>query len=906
MEAYTRGDVGIEDVIGRARQLPSGARFYRCALQVNPQHYSLSYRGQDNKLAPIQYAETMVKQSSDLGIELLAITDHNSVNDVDLFRRAAVSYDVTIMPGFELTSSDGVHVLCIYSPETAEQQLGRFLGEFGILEPSPSSDNCNSSFSEVLATVQRQGGITIAAHITTRKGLFAALSGQTRINAWRSKHLMAAQIPGSITNLPRNWRDIVQNRNPDYVRSHAAGERQAVALVNAKDIRESADLTHPAATCLIKMSELTIEGLRQAFLDPDSRIRLNSEPVPPEHTELVALAWEGGGFLDGAAIHFNQNLNVLIGGRGAGKSTVVESLRHVLDLDAIGEDARRAYQGIVRQVLRSGTKITLMARSHRPTERLYTIERTIPNPPVVRDDNGKLLNLVPKDIIPRVEVYGQHEISELSNSRENLTRLLHRFVPLDPSLKRRKASIRGNLQRTRRSVMDVYSELRDIEDRLDVLPSLQERLKRFQEAGFESRLREQSYVVREERVLNSVPQRLEPFRSCLETLRQELPIDRTFLSPKALQGLPGRDIISSANHVLEELSVHLLQITERMSQALGRAEEGVAMIYRGWEARKDQVEKEYQQILRDLQESAVDGEEFLRLQREIESLLPLRDRWALLQKAQTDYLDRRRSLLDEWEDLKAREFRHLDRAAQEVTKKLRNRVRVEVAYAGNRQPLFNLLQKRIGGRLSEAIVRLGMTPDLSLSEFVDHCRAGAESVKRAYGITPVQAGRLAGASEDVLMQIEELDLPPITTIQLNTAPLGDPPSWQLLENLSKGQKATAVLLLLLLESDSPLIIDQPEDDLDNRFITEAVVPRMREEKQLRQFVFSTHNANIPVLGDAELIVGLSASGEAEEGKAFIRPEHMGSIDAEPVRELVEDILEGGKHAFETRRLKYGF
>ena len=94
------------------------------------------------------------------------------------------------------------------------------------------------------------------------------------------------------------------------------------------------------------------------------------------------------------------------------------------------------------------------------------------------------------------------------------------------------------------------------------------------------------------------------------------------------------------------------------------------------------------------------------------------------------------------------------------------------------------------------------------------------------------------------MRIEELDLPPTTAFRLNTAPLGEPPSWQALDELSTGQKATAVLLLLLLESDAPLIVDQPEDDLDNRFITEGVVPRMRAEKQRRQFVFSTHNAEL--------------------------------------------------------------
>ena len=175
-----------------------------------------------------------------------------------------------------------------------------------------------------------------------------------------------------------------------------------------------------------------------------------------------------------------------------------------------------------------------------------------------------------------------------------------------------------------------------------------------------------------------------------------------------------------------------------------------------------------------------------------------------------------------------------------------------------------------------------------------------------FGIPGAQAERLAKNSDATLMQVEELDLPSTTRIELNTSPLHETENWQTLDQLSTGQKATAVLLLLLLESDAPLVVDQPEDDLDNRFITEGVVPRMREEKRRRQFLFSTHNANIPVLGDAELILGLSASGEADAGGAKVAPEHMGAIDARPVRELVEELLEGGEDAFERRRRKYGF
>jgi hypothetical protein len=156
------------------------------------------------------------------------------------------------------------------------------------------------------------------------------------------------------------------------------------------------------------------------------------------------------------------------------------------------------------------------------------------------------------------------------------------------------------------------------------------------------------------------------------------------------------------------------------------------------------------------------------------------------------------------------------------------------------------------------------------------------------------------------MEDEELDLPATTTIELNTAPEDEDAVWQKLDDLSTGQKATAVLLLLLLDSDAPLVVDQPEDDLDNRFITEGIVPKMREEKRRRQFVFATHNANIPVLGDAELIVGLSARSGAGQAEGALTAKHMGAIDARGVRELVEEVLEGGRRAFELRRLKYGF
>ena len=891
-------------VLSVARQLPNGASFHRCALQVNPLGYASNFRGQPGGGDSSGFAKAIVEKAVEVGVSVLAVTNHNDVSGVPAFRSAAAVHGIHVFPGFELYSEEGVHVLCIYPQDADDGQLERFLGEFGIRNTSPSSDLANQGFVSILGRVREQGGVAIAAHVTNDRGLFRVLSGAPRIRAWQAEDLRAIQIPGLVEDLPQDVRDIVENQNADYRRAPAAGEKLAIAAVNAKDIVKPADLDDPSATCWVKMSEVSIEGLRQAFLDPGSRIRLNPRSgklEPEEHAELVALAWEGG-FFDGASVHFNPNLNVLVGGRGTGKSTVIESIRSVLALDAVGDDARAAHDGIVRQVLKSGTKISLLIRAHRPAVREYRIERTIPNPPLVWDDRGEVSNLSPGDILPRVEVYGQHEISELARSGEKLTRLLDRFVDQDESLSRRKGDLRRDLESNRRSLLDTQAERRLIEDRLAALPGLEETVERFREAGLEDRLREQSLLVREERVLTSMPERLAPIREYAESLRREIPIDRVFLSPKALEDLPGRDILARGDDVFAQLASDLARIVDELEQALERAYQGVAAVRAEWETRKAEVQTAYERILRELQKSRVDGEEFIRLRRQIEELRPLRERQSLVQRVEREHTARRRLLLAEWEDLKAAEFRRLDGAAKQVSQQLRDKVQVEVTAAGDLEPLFETLREEIGGRLAEAIDSLARVEALSLTQFVEACRAGTAALTRDFSITGVQASRLASAGSEVLMRIEELDLPSTTTIRLNTAPIGEPPTWQTLKRLSTGQKATAVLLLLLLESEAPLIVDQPEDDLDNRFITEGVVPRMREEKQRRQFIFSTHNANIPVLGDAELIVGLSATSDA--GRTTT--EQMGSIDSQSVRMLVEEILEGGKEAFEMRRRKYGF
>ena len=211
------------------------------------------------------------------------------------------------------------------------------------------------------AVVLHIGAITYAnvEHVAADNGLLVTLEGQPRMNAWKSPDLYACALPGSIGDAPQNVRAILENKDAAHRRE------RPVAVINASDVNDPDDLAEKRSSCFIKMSALSVEGLRQAFLDPESRIRLNSDAPPEPHAEFIAMAWEGG-FLDGARLHFNGNLNVLVGGRGTGKSTVVESLRYVLAIDPLGEEANKAHQGVLKHVLKSGTKVSLLVRSHHP------------------------------------------------------------------------------------------------------------------------------------------------------------------------------------------------------------------------------------------------------------------------------------------------------------------------------------------------------------------------------------------------------------------------------------------------------------------------------------------------------------------------------------------------------------
>jgi hypothetical protein len=881
-----------------SQDVARGARFFRCALQVNPFAYLQRHNKQTAHTTEDEYNSALVSALKTQGIEALCVTDHFRVRTSATLRSVAQREGLYVFHGFEAVSKDGVHFLCIFDGDVREERLERIIGECGIRDDIVASPNASLDALELLEKAREWSAVLVAAHVSSSGGLLTTLSGQTRIQVWTSDALLACSLPGSPDEAPVEHKAILLNNDVSHKRD------RRIAVVNAQDASDPAGVGSPSQSCLIKMTQPSVEALRQAFLDPESRIRLLSEARPAINYEIVSISWEGG-FLDGVTLGLSPHMNCLIGGRGTGKSTVIESLRALFEMPPIGPEALKRHEAVLKAVVRPGTKITARVLVHRPAATQYLVELVVPGSPVVRTLNGDRSNIAARDLLPGLEVYGQHEISELAGDPRALTGVLARFVDPTDNTESVLRGVRRELQSSRTSIAGVSHRIVELEERVSALPRLEEQLRRFEEAGLATSLKEQAAIINESAELDEVEAILAPLHKVGEEIESILPISHEGLSFVALAASPLADQVDRLKAIVTELNENADGVNKQLDAALNKARVDLATARALHNSRQAEVEKRTQALLRSLGAGSTDGHEYLRTKSRVKELGPLRAELTKLQEQLKGLLKKREDALSALEDERAKHFRELERAAKRVTRKLDGAARVTVRYQGERGPLFDVLRK-VGGRMAETISALEEQETLTPLLLVARMREGAGALAASYQMPAAGAARLAAASGDVQMELEELELEHTTTIELNVAPPGSEPAWRNLDDLSAGQRATAVLLLLLLESNAPLVIDQPEDDLDNRFIYDSIVPRMRQEKHRRQLIFSTHNANIPVLGDAELIAGFQAAGDGSEGRGEVKPEHVGALDRRSVKELVEQVLEGGTEAFELRRRKYRY
>jgi len=877
------------------------ARFFKCALQVNPAGY-IQYRGQQQWLSESDYNQQLLVAALEAGVEVIGLADHGSVEGVDSIRTLFNQHGIVVFPGFEIASSEKIHFVCLFDESKSAQELERILGSLRLLDPQDGVRPSRLSAEQLIDEVNQQGGFIFAAHCTNDNGLLKI--GQMN-HVWQHQGLLAAQIPGSIEDLRgvENdfYRKVFLNKDANYKR-----ERE-MAAINAADVAKPDDIKLPGASCLIKMTKPCFASFKQAFLDAGSRVRLNSDKTENYASAIERIRFVGG-YLDGVDIELSDHLNAVIGGRGTGKSTLLECIRYAFALEPKTQNALKQHKSVIDTNLgkeRGLVEITL--RSAVLHGRKFTVSRKYGNQPVVVDEQGNISPYHPTDLLPGIELYGQNEIYEMTRDEHSRNQLIERFLEgeheqFDADI----AKVLAKLKENRESIKHALSQKDDVEAEVERLPKLLDQAKQYQDLGIEEKLEIIPKLEKEKQLKERVDEDVTRVKDAIEALKDSLP-DTVFLSDSALDGLPHADLFRQQRVVLDALKTGVQQALVQLEQLALNADTQLAPLKQALLEKQQTEEQNLEKAFQDIPASQGKtgrqiGAEYQTLLKQIEQIRPKQTTLQNRQLQIDELYSHRKKLLLELDQHTSARASSILKSVKRLTRKLEQKVRLTLQPEGNRQAFVDFLSECSLEGVGPKRLAWVLDGNFSPSNLAAAIRQGETELAQNFGVTGTVITALTRLPEIKLLELEELQLPDTMAIELNVTHGEREAVFRPIDDLSTGQQCTAVLHLLLLDNQDPLILDQPEDNLDNAFIAERIVAELRRAKLSRQFLFATHNANIPVFGDAEWIGVLSV----EDNKGVILPEQQGAIDVPKVQELAADILEGGKSAFNQRREKYGF
>lgn len=877
------------------------ARFFKCALQVNPANY-IRYRGDQQAQSEEVYNQQLLTAALEAGIEVVGLADHGSVDGVDQLRSLFAQNGIVVFPGFEIASSEKIHFVCLFDEGKTSQELERILGRLDLLRPLDGVLPTNLTAIQLIDKVKEIGGFIFAAHSTNDDGVL-----KRKMNhVWQHGALLAAQIPGSIEDLKEAsevlYYRAFTNKEDSYRR-----ERE-MAAINAADVAKPEDIKTPGASCLIKMTKPCFASFKQAFLDAGSRVRLNSDK-PENYASAIERVRFVGGYLDGVDVEFSEHLNAVIGGRGTGKSTLLECIRFAMDLEPFGKEAKSKHDAILKNNLGKESGIVeLIVRSATMHGRKFKVSRKWGNQPFVVDEQGNVTPYKPIDLLPGIELYGQNEIYEMTRDPQSRNQLIERFLEgdhanFDTTIEKVLIGLRDNREAINRAIQQKVNIEADVER----LPKLQDQARQFQSLGLDEKLKIIPKFEKEKQLKERITEEVNRVGEVIVNLKDSLP-DTAFLSDVALDELPHADLLKRQRDLLEQLTNNLTQAIANLEQMKAQATTGLVPLQQQLQHEITFEEQALENAFKEIPASQGKtgrqiGAEYQALLKQIEQIKP---KQTALQnrRIQIDelYSQRQKLLLELTEETSARS-RVMQQSVKRLNRKLDQKVRLKLQSEGNRQVFVNFLDgcnlEGVGPKRLLWVSEGNFSP-VNLAATI---RAGdVGTLQLEWGVTSSITQALGRMTESQLLQMEELLLPDTMAIELNVTHGEQDAHFRPIDDLSTGQQCTAVLHLLLLDNQDPLILDQPEDNLDNAFIADRIVSELRRAKLTRQFLFATHNANIPVFGDAEWIGVLSVG----DNKGCILPEQQGAIDVPAIQRLAAEILEGGKSAFNQRREKYGF
>ena len=622
----------------------------------------------------------------------------------------------------------------------------------------------------------------------------------------------------------------------------------------------------------------------------------------PAHHVVLGLRVTGG-FLAGAELEFADGLNCLIGGRGAGKTTALEFLRFGLGLmpdSRINAQRRKVIDALVKANLGSG-RLAIELRTK--TNLRYTTGRAAKETLQVLNEAGTAVPVsLDRDQIFSADVFSQNEIEDIASSPAAQLELLDRFQEQEAT------AVARELEHLQRELDQSSVDLRHIDQEVDALrgrasevPVLQERLKGFAEVeGPDAARINAAHAAKNGRVkegklpdflVTGLQKVARDIRSSQVDFQSNVEVQ---LDNDVRQG-PNREVFEALASDLQTFTQHLGSSVESIVVAARTAEAQTRAHAAALAERHAVQEADYRKIVAASEEQGGRAAERLALQTSLANAQAAANDQLAKEKQRQGLTTIRNDLLKRVSELRDRRFALRKQVGERLSSQFPS-IRVTVAQSAELQQYRDLVTEALkGAGVKQAVVADRLSQVFLPGELA---RLVAKNDYAAF----VQR---ASFDEDRARKVVDALKASGTHYTIETVDLDDRPCIELLDGetfkestqLSTGQRCTTILPILLTQSERPLLIDQPEDNLDNAFVYDTIVKALRTVRGSRQVIFVTHNPNIPVLGEAERVFVFSSDGRHGTLK------QVGTVD--DCKDQIERILEGGREAFLQRKARYG-
>lgn len=838
------------------------------------------YNGQSDRYIT-DYVEAL--KSADIGLGV--ITNHNKfvLDEFKNIKRKARKEGIGMLAGVELSISDGhagVHTLIIFSDEWYSNKeninhIQSFLTTTfsGIANFENENARSNHNIRQTVDELDKfnKDYFIVFAHVEADNGLWGAF-----------KPVMVKEL---------FCRDEVRRRVLGFQKVSTHDKRVNMqrelgqwypAEVEGCDAKNLADMSARAVASYIKLGDYSFEALQFALRDFSSRVR-KEKPVT-SHSHIRRIAFEGAGSLGGTSMNLTPELNALIGIRGSGKSSILEGIRYALDIEFGDKTSEKDYkESLVENLLKSGGKITLDVTCRRGIQ--YQIRRIYKLAPEVYVNGELKAGISIRETVLHNPIYfGQ---KDLSNTGEGFEKDLieklagEKLIPVRKEVHEKAITIQDLMRHIFR-IKNNKAELESWEaKRADVSFKLQ----LYQHHGVEEKLIKQTTFERDERHLceraTAVSATLNALDEGLNQAIESLKQDEPYVS------LENQSVINDFETGISALIDNIEAIRSTVSSGRSIAQ-NLNIKAEIFSKQKHALNEEFAETERiisaELKHAGADKistTEFKELTADLELA---KQKIAELEKSAAEQTQKNEELISELSALNnlwLKEHNEIEKILAVINEAESSLKICSVFKADKKSMLIRLKSAFQGSRLRETTYQ---TVSDMFSDF------GEMWINQEKIFPEISNHEIF--SEYLNNSIIELitwQPPNLYTIKFRGKPLNQH---------SLGQRASALMLFVLNQKNNDIvIIDQPEDDLDNQTIYEDVIKLIRAMKAKTQFIFATHNANIPVLGDAEYIHAcIYADGKISTSG--------GGIDYDPVQNHIIAVMEGGKEAFERRRNVY--